>query len=151
MRIDADSVEDYLSKLPDDRADAMSRLVQLFRDHLPVGFEERLQYGMPSFVVPHRTYPDGYHCDPSLPLPFVSVGNQKRHIGLYHSGLYAMPDLLEWFTSSWPAHVPTKLDMGKSCIRLKRMDTIPYALLQELAVRVTPEAWVDVYEANVKQ
>lgn len=140
-------IADYLASLPPDRADAVRRLLDVFRVHLPPGFEETMAYGMPSFVVPHSRYPDGYHCDPSQPLPFISIGNQKRHVSLYHSGLYADPELMAWFETTWPEHVPTKLNAGKSCVRFTRMDRIPYDLIAELAGRVTVDDWVARYEA----
>jgi len=151
MRIDADSIDDYVAKLPDDRAEAVDALLRTHREHLPAGFGEGLEYGMPTFFVPHEQYPAGYHCDPARPLPFISIGNQKNHIGLYHMGLYAAPDLLSWFEAEWPKHVPTKLDMGKSCIRFKRVDRIPYDLIAELAEKMTVDEWIGVYERVVKR
>lgn len=151
MRINAKSVEDYVAQLPGERAEAINILLNVHREHLPSGFEEGLLYDMPSFFVPHERYPSGYHCDPSLPLPFISIGNQKNHIGLYHSGVYAVPELLGWFEAEWPKHVPTKLDMGKSCIRFKRVDRIPYDLVAELAEKMTVDEWIEVYERVVKR
>lgn len=151
MRIDATDATDYVDQLPPDRAQAVTRLLAVLREHLPTGFEETMQYGMPSFVVGKKMYPAGYHCDPDLPLPFVSVGNQKGHVGLYHMGIYAMPDVLAWFQDEWPRHVPTKLDMGKSCIRFKRMDRIPYELVGELAEKISPSEWILAYEARVRR
>ncbi|MDX1418321.1 MAG: DUF1801 domain-containing protein [Rubricoccaceae bacterium] len=146
-----DERDAYLEALPPERQDAVRRLLDTLRHHLPEGFEETMAYGMPAFVVPHSRYPDGYHCDPEQPLPFVSVANQKGHVGLYHMGIYADPDLLDWFQTEWPNHVPTKLDMGKACIRFKRMDRIPYDLVAQLAERVTPDDWIERYEAAVKR
>lgn len=144
------SVDEYLANLAPDRVEAMSTLMQTIRETLPIGFEERLNYGMPSWVVPHATYPAGYHVDPSLPLPFISVASQKRHIGLYHMGVYASPPLLEWFVAAYPQHVKTKLNMGKSCIRFTNIKTIPFALIGELCTKMSPEAWIEIYEGQVK-
>lgn len=147
MRIEASSVEDYLSKAPEDRQDALRRMRQILSDNLPSGFEERLSYGMPGYVVPHSVYPAGYHCNPALPLPFVSFANQKNFIALYHMGLYASEEDMAWFKARWDAKASGKLDMGKSCIRFKNPSKIPWALLEDLAQRVTPEQWIARYES----
>lgn len=147
MKIAAKSVDEYLDKAPGDRQEALHRLRNLLRDHLPEGFLECLSYGMPGHVVPHSLYPTGYHCDPTLPLPFVSFANQKNFIALYHMGLYASPEDMAWFQGQWNPSEHGKLDMGKSCIRFKNPAKIPWALLEELAQRITPEAWIDRYES----
>ena len=147
MRIEASSVEDYLSKAPEDRQDALRRMRQILSDNLPPGFEEGLSYGMPGYVVPHSVYPAGYHCNPALPLPFVSFANQKNFIALYHMGLYASEEDMAWFKGRWDAKAHGKLDMGKSCIRFKNPSKIPWTLLEDLAQRVTPEQWIARYES----
>lgn len=140
-----DDVLAYLDALEPERRAVMERLMDVIRTNLPDGFEEVMQYGMPSWVVPHSMFPDGYHVDPSLPLPFLSLGSQKRHIGLYHMGIYADEALLEWFTQEYPKHCSTKLDMGKSCIRFKNMAKIPDELVAELCTKMTPEDWIQRY------
>ena len=151
MHIPSSSVLDYLSKIPEDRQAPMEKLLNIFRDHLPPGFEEGLGYGMPGFSVPHSLYPNGYHVKPEVPLPFISVASQKNFIGLYHMGVYAMPELYSWWVEEYPNHAKRKLDMGKSCIRFKKMDDIPFALIEELAKKVTPEQWIEVYEREIKR
>ena len=150
MKVIANTVDEYIAAAPEERQEALRRIRALLSEHLPQGFEERLGYGMPAFVVPHDLYPEGYHCDPSLPLPFVSFANQKNFVALYHMGLYASPDDMAWFKASWDAKASGKLDMGKSCIRFKNMAKIPWALLVQLARRMTPEDWVARYEAAFK-
>ncbi|HEY5801515.1 MAG TPA: DUF1801 domain-containing protein [Burkholderiaceae bacterium] len=145
------AVEEYLANLPDDRRDAVSALRATLRTHLPKGYEETLGYGMLAYVVPHKTYPAGYHCDPKLPLPFLNVASQKNFIALYHMGLYADAGLLAWFQTEYPKHSKTKLDMGKSCIRFKKPDQIPLALIGELAAKMTPAQWIARYEASLKR
>ena len=140
-----DDVLAYLEALEPERRAVMERLMDVIRTNLPDGFEEVMQYGMPSWVVPHSMFPDGYHVDPSLPLPFLSLGSQKRHIGLYHMGIYADEVLLEWFTQEYPKHCSTKLDMGKSCIRFKNMAKIPDELVAELCTKITPHDWIQRY------
>ena len=147
MKIEASTVDGYLQKVPAERQPPMARLRALLRSNLPEGFEEVLSYGMPGFVVPHALYPKGYHCDPTLPLPFVSFASQKNFIALYHMGLYANEEHMAWFKASWDPAQWGKLDMGKSCIRFKNMDKIPWDLLSELATKITPQAWISQYEA----
>ncbi|MGX1931346.1 DUF1801 domain-containing protein [Flagellimonas sp. 2504JD4-2] len=150
MTIDAKTPDEYVSKLPEDRKEAVSKLRTTVRDNLPKGFEECISYKMIGYVVPHSLYPDGYHCDPKLPLPFINIASQKHFVALYHSGIYADKDLLDWFVGEYPKYVSTKLDMGKSCIRFKKMETIPYDLIAELCQKMTSDAWIALYEKNVK-
>ncbi len=151
MRIEADTVEDYISKLPEDRKDALMTLRHTILENIPSGFEERIQYSMPSFVVPLSLYPAGYHVTKDCPLPFISFASQKHFVGLYHMGIYADEGLLNWFTTEYPRHSKRKLDMGKSCIRFKKIDEIPYDLIAELVAKVTPEDWIKSYEKQVKR
>lgn len=144
-------VADYIDALSEERRGPMEELIDTIRGHLPEGFEERMSGGMPSWVVPHALYPPGYHVNPELPLPFISVASQKGHVGLYHMGLYASVTLMEWFVSAYPEHCKTKLNMGKSCVRFVNPKKIPYALIGALCERLTPGAWVSLYEAEVKR
>lgn len=150
MQSTAINPQEYLETLPDDRKLAMIKLREVILENLPGGFEETMSYGMLGYVVPHTLYPQGYHCDPKLPLPFLSIASQKNFVAVYHMGIYSSPELLEWFTSEYPKHVKTKLDMGKSCIRFKKMDQIPYKLIGELATKLTPQNWVEIYETVLK-
>lgn len=150
MRIEANNPDDYISKLPGDRQAAISGLRAIINDNIPAGFEETMSYGMIGWVVPHTTYPDGYHCDPKLPLPFLSIASQKNFVAVYHMGVYANTELYDWFVSEYPKHCKRKLDMGKSCIRFKKMEEIPYNLIGELVSKMTVEDWVSIYESNVK-
>lgn len=145
------SVKEYVEGLPEDRQAIIKKLQALIKKNIPKGFEEELSYGMIGYVVPHKIYPDGYHCDPKLPLPFLSLASQKNFIALYHMGIYAKPDLLEWFVSEYPKHCKSKLDMGKSCVRFKKMEDIPYALLEELMKKMTVQDWISCYEKNYKK
>jgi len=140
----------YLSTLPEERQLAMGRLIETIRANIPRGFEEAISYGMPGWVVPHTHYAAGYHVDPTLPLPFVSLGSQKNHIGLYHMGIYASPRLKDWFVQAYKTHSKTRLDIGKSCIRFKNVNNIPDDLVGQLCSRVTVEDWVELYESGIK-
>ena len=151
MKIEVTTVEEYLNQLPTDRKDAINKLREVILKNLPHGFVEEINYGMIGYVVPHSIYPSGYHCDPKLPLPFMNIANQKNFIGFYHMGIYSQSELHDWFINTWPNHSSQKLDMGKSCVRLKKIDEIPYELIGELTSKMTPEKWIDIYEAAVKK
>lgn len=146
----AQTPEAYLAELPDDRRAVMEKLRSAVLDNLPDGFEEVMNYGMLGYVVPHAIYPEGYHCDPKLPLPFMNLAAQKRFTAVYHMGIYSDPELMAWFQAEYAKQVPTKLDMGKSCIRLKNPKNIPFELIGELAGKMTPQDWITRYEAVVK-
>ncbi len=146
MQSKATTPEQYLSELPEDRKEAMLKLSNAIKENLPQGFEEVISYGMLGYVVPHSIYLSGYHCDPKLPLPFINLASQKNFIALYHMGIYANKNLESWFVSEYPKHVKTKLDMGKSCIRFKKMDDIPFDFIGELAAKVSVEDWISNYE-----
>jgi uncharacterized protein YdhG (YjbR/CyaY superfamily) len=145
------SVAEYINGLTDDRQVVIKKLQALIKKNLPKGFEEQMSYGMIGYVVPHKIYPGGYHCDPKLPLPFLSIASQKNFIALYHMGMYAKPELLDWFVAEYPKHCKSKLDMGKSCIRFKKMEDIPYDLISELANKMTVQDWISIYEKNYKK
>ncbi|ASS48289.1 MAG: hypothetical protein A3D31_19245 [Candidatus Fluviicola riflensis] len=146
MQSKATTVTEYMDSLPEERKAAMLQLRDTINENLPVGFKETIGYGMIGWVIPHSDYPAGYHCDPKLPLPFMNLASQKNFIALYHMGIYSNPELLAWFTNEYPKHCKTKLDMGKSCIRFKKMNDIPLELIGELAAKVTPEMWIEWYE-----
>lgn len=146
MKITALHVNDYINQIEQDRKEAFRKIHQTFEKNLPDGFESRMLYNMPSFVVPHSLYPSGYHCDTSLPLPFISIGNQKKYIAMYHYGLYSDESLKRWFIDSYSEHSKRKLDMGKSCVRFKYMDDIPFLLIEDLAKRISPMKYIELYE-----
>ena len=151
MQSTAQTPEEYLSVLPEDRKIVMSQLRNAIIDNLPEGFEEVMSYGMLGYVVPHRLYPNGYHCSPKLPLPFISLASQKNFIALYHMGIYSDKSLLEWFIGEYPKHTKMKLDMGKSCLRFKKVDDIPLSLIGELAAKMSVEEWITIYENNLRR
>jgi len=151
MTSDAKTPEEYISALPQDKKDAISKLRKIILKSLPKDFSETISYGMLGYVVPHSIYPDGYHCDPKLPLPFMSIASQKNFVGIYHMGIYANKDLYDWFVNEYPKHSNRKLDMGKSCIRLKKIEEIPYELIGELASKMTPNEWIKIYENAIKK
>jgi uncharacterized protein YdhG (YjbR/CyaY superfamily) len=151
MQFQANSPEDYINQVPEERQSVLQKLRAVINENLPDGFEEGIQYGMIGYFVPHNIYPGGYHCKPSEPLPFMSFASQKNSINLYHMGMYAKPDLYDWFVTEYPKHSQLKLDMGKSCIRFKKMEAIPFDLIAELASKITVKDWIDIYELNIKK
>lgn len=146
MQSKAATVEQYLAELPVARQQAMTKLRKVIKRNLPKGFKEGMGYGMIGYVVPHSLYPDGYHCDPKLPLPFMSLASQKNYISVYHMGVYAENDLGKWFAKEYAKLNIGKLDMGKCCIRFKNIEKIPYELIGELAGKLTPQEWISFYE-----
>lgn len=151
MTSTASSPKEYLDNLPEDRKEAVNKLRKIILENLPIGFEETMSYGMIGYVVPHRIYPEGYHCDPNLPLPFMSIASQKNFIALYHSGIYADEALHKWFTEEYSKHSKIKPDMGKSCIRFKKPEQIPYDLIAELCRKLSPEEYIALYLQTVKR
>jgi hypothetical protein len=151
MQSGAETFEEYIDSLAEDRKKAIAELREVIRKNIPKGFSEEMGYGMMGYVVPHSIYPDGYHCNPKQPLPFLGMASQKNFIALYHMGIYADPKLLEWFTQEYPKHVKTRLDMGKSCIRFKKPEQIPFKLIGELASKMTVKDWISLYEKNLKR
>ncbi len=151
MQSKASTPDEYFATLPEDRRDAMAQLRKVIKKNLPKGFQEVMNYGMPGYVVPHKNYPSGYHCDPKLPLPFLGLASQKNSINFYHMGIYADPKLLKWFTTEFPKHSKKKLDMGKSCVRFKKPEDIPFDLLGELVSKMSPQDWIALYEKNLKR
>ena len=147
MKSEAKTPKQYVDELPQERREPVEKLRKVIRKNLPKGFEEEMSYGMIGYVVPHSIYPKGYHCDPKIPLPFISIASQKNFIALHHMGLYADAELLDWFTQAHAKQVKTKLDMGKGCIRFKKPENIPYELIGELAGKLNPKEWINMYES----
>lgn len=150
MQSKATTVEEYLNSLPEERQAAMRQLRAVIMANLPDGFIETMGYGMMGYAVPHSLYPAGYHCDPKQPLPFMAMASQKNAISVYHMGIYADPELLNWFVSEFPKHSDRKLDMGKSCMRFKKPEHIPFALIGELVTRMSVNDWVALYERKFR-
>lgn len=150
MQSKAETPQQYIDELPEERKAVMKKLRKVILNNLPTGFEEVMSYGMIGYVVPHSIYPAGYHVTPALPLPFMSLASQKNNIALYHMTIYGDTKLKEWFTKEYSKQCKTKLDMGKSCIRFKKLEDIPFDLVGELAAKVSVEEWVKKYEKTHK-
>ena len=151
MQSTAKTPEDYINELPLDRKEAIQKLREVILKNLPEGFIEVMSYGMIGYVVPHSIYPKGYHANPKLPLGFMNIASQKNYIAVHHIGLYGSDKLTEWFTNEYPKHSKTKLDMGKGCLRFKKPDLIPFDLIGELAAKMTPLQWIEIYEELIKR
>jgi hypothetical protein len=151
MQSKAKTPDEYFDALADDRQAAMVALRKVIAKNLPRGFAEVMQNGMPGWVVPHSIYPAGYHCDPKQPLPFLGVASQKQYVAVYHMGIYADPALLEWFRTEYAKQADGRLDIGKSCIRFKKPDQIPMKLMGQLARKMTPKKWIELYERTMKR
>ncbi|MES2851262.1 MAG: DUF1801 domain-containing protein [Bacteroidota bacterium] len=149
MQSTATTVSAYLEEIPEERKDALKKLRETILKNIPKGFVEQMTYGMIGYVVPHSIYPNGYHCTPELPLPFISFASQKNFIAIYHMGIYANPELLNWFVTEYPKHSTQKLDMGKSCIRFKKANQIPFELIAELAQKMSVQEWITCYESQI--
>lgn len=141
------TVEEYLEVLTSDRREALEAIRKTILKNIDAPFEEGIQYGMIGYYVPHSVFPDGYHCDPKLPLPFGSIASQKKHIGLYFFCVYMDEDLQKWFVDAWKK-TGKKLDMGKSCVRVKTLEDIPLEVIAALFKRVKAKAFIKTYQAS---
>ena len=151
MNVIGKTVDEILTNLPSDRVEPFNKLHDVIIKNLPKGFEAAISYGGLGYVVPHTLYPAGYHCKPIEPLPFAGIASQKNSINFYHMGIYSDPKLLNWFVSEYPKHSKKKLDMGKSCVRFKKLDEIPYTLIGELMKKMSVKDWIGFYETTLKK
>lgn len=146
MQSKAVTPNQYVAELPEDRKEAIEKLRTIVKNNLPTGFEEVMSYGMLGYVVPHSIYPNGYHCNPKDPLPFFAIASQKNSINVYHMAMYMDKNLYDWFVSEYPKYSSKKLDMGKSCVRFKKNEDIPFELIGDLVSKITTEDWIAMYE-----
>ena len=142
------TVKAYIDALPEDRRKAIRKVRALVNKHLPKGYEEGIQYGIIGWYVPHRIYPDGYHCDPSQPLPYIGLASQKNYISLYLMCIYGDEKLRKQFEKDWAAS-GRKLNMGKSCVRFKDVDDVPFDVIGRAVAAVPVKDFIAFYEANV--
>lgn len=149
MKAAGKTVKEILMNLPADRKESFNKLHDVIVKNLPKGFEASISYGGLGYVVPHTIYPAGYHCKPEEPLPFAGIASQKYSINFYHMGIYANPELLKWFVTEYPKHSNQKLDMGKSCVRFKKFNEIPYKVIAELMKKISVKQWIEMYENNL--
>jgi uncharacterized protein YdhG (YjbR/CyaY superfamily) len=148
MKSSNQAITNYIDSLPEERKNAIESLRKIIKEYVPKGFEETFNYGMIGYVVPLSIYPKGYHCSSETPLPFINIASQKSHIAIYHMGIYAQPELLNWFTNEYTKLSKKKLDMGKSCIRFKKVNEIPYDLIKDLVTKMSVTEWIHLYEKS---
>ena len=151
MKANGTTVMDILSNIPYERAEHFNQLHDVIVKNLPNGFEAAISYGGLGYVIPHTLYPAGYHCKPIEPLPFAGISSQKNSINFYHMGMYSDPLLYEWFVTEYPKHSKQKLDIGKSCVRFKKLDDIPFKLIGELMRKMSAQEWINLYESKLKK
>ena len=149
MQSKATTVEQYLAELPADRREAIEAVRRVILANLDGGFQEGMQYGMIGYFVPHSIYPSGYHCDPKQPLPFTCLASQKNYMSLYLGCVYGNSALAKWFQNAW-AKTGKKLDMGKSCIRFKKLEDMALDVIGQVIARVTVKNYIAYYEAAIK-
>ncbi len=143
------TVSEYLKSLPDDRRRALEAVRRVIRKNLPKGYAEGIQYGMIGYYVPHSLYPDGYHCDPSQPLPYASLASQKKHMAVYMMGLYGDLRQDAWFRKAWAKATDARLDMGKCCVRFRKLEDLPLDVIGEAIARFPCKDYIERYEANL--
>jgi uncharacterized protein YdhG (YjbR/CyaY superfamily) len=144
----AKTVAQYLKELPADRRAALEELRKVFRDNVDEDIVEIMSYGMIGYHVSHEACPDGYHCDPKIPLPYAGLASQKNHMSLYMMGLYMDKDDVQWFEKAWKA-TGRKLDMGKACVRFKKIEDVPLEVVAEAIRRMPSPRYIHTYEANL--
>ena len=148
MQSKAKTVREYLASLPPEQREVVAAVRTVILANLDGGFQEAMQYGMVGYSVPHSRYPAGYHCDPKQPLPFAALAAQKNSFSLHLMGLYMNPSELKWFTQAWKAS-GKKLDMGKACVRFKKLDDVALDVVGEAFRRVSADAWIATYETSL--
>lgn len=151
MKTIGNTVEEIINNIPEERRPYFIKLHNIIVENLPKDFSAGISYGGLGYIIPHEIYPAGYHCKPVEPLPFAGLASQKNSINFYHMGIYLIPELLQWFEDEYPKHSKQKLDMGKSCIRFKKMEEIPYQLIGELMRKISAQEWIDLYESKLKK
>ncbi len=148
MQSKAKTVKQYLAELPKDRREALQAIRAVLLKNLPKGYEEGMQCGMIGYFVPHSVYPPGYQCDPKQPLPFAGLASQKNHMSIHLMSVYGDPELAAWFREAW-AKSGKKLDMGKSCVRFKKIDDVPLKVIGQVIKRVPVKKFIEYYESTI--
>ncbi len=150
MTSNAKTVEEYLANLPDDRRVAIQAVRKVILKNLPKGYEEGMQYGCIGYFVPHSIYPKGYHCDPKQPLPFAGLASQKNHMAVYLFCIYCDSKEESEFRNAY-LETGKRLDMGKSCVRFKKLDDLPLELIGKTIKAITVKKFTDQYESMLSQ
>jgi len=143
------TVSEYLQSLPEDRRAGLSAVRKVVLDNLPEGYAECMQYGMIGYVVPHSLYPAGYHCNPAQPLTYASLGSQKNHMALYLMSVYGHAETAKWFRKAWQA-TGKKLDMGKACVRFKKLEDVPLDVIGQVIARTPVKQYIATIENTLR-
>lgn len=151
MKSTATTPDQYIAELPQERKEVVQKLREIALSNLPIGYKEVMAYGMLGYVIPHEIYPSGYHCNTKLPLGFFFIASQKNSINLHHLGIYGDKELHDWFVTEYPKHSKLKLDMGKGCIRFKKLEEIPFNLIGQLLTKISVEMYIQMYEKALKK
>ena len=151
MQSTATTVQAYLDALPAERRVIIDAVHNVIRANLDPAYAEVMQYGMMSWVIPHSVHPPGYHCNPKEPVPFAALASQKNYVSLYLMGLYVgcketeETEELAWFQNAWAASGKKKLDMGKACVRFKKLDDTPLDVIGEAIRRMPAQRYLSTY------
>lgn len=155
MQSSAATPQAYLAALPDERRAILTAVRDVILANLDPQYAELMQYGMLSYVIPHSIYPVGYHCDAKQPVPFAAIASQKNHISLYLMGLYVgcagtdETNDATWFREAWTASGKKQLDMGKACVRVKKIDDVPLDVVGEAIRRMPTQRYLALYKATL--
>jgi uncharacterized protein YdhG (YjbR/CyaY superfamily) len=150
MKYEATTVDRYIESIPEKWKEPVSRIRSTIKESIPPGFEECISYGMIGYVVPLSRYPSGYHAKKGEPLPFINIAAQKDYVSIYHLGIYAKKEILDWFIDSYEKAMGKKPDIGKSCMRFRSEESIPYDLISELVKKIGVDEWISMYEKGHK-
>jgi len=148
MQSKATTVKSYLASLPPDRRAAMEAVRTVILKNLDNDYVENMSYGMIGYCVPHSVYPAGYHCNPKQALPFAGLASQKNYMSVYLMCTYGSASHLKWFQEAW-AKTGKKLDMGKSCIRFKKVEDLALNVIGESIRRVPAKAYIAEVESGL--
>lgn len=146
MQSKATTVAAYLASLPPDRRSAIEAVRKVLLANLDKAYEEMMVYGMIGYVIPHSLYPSGYHCDPTKPICFAGLASQKNHMAIYLMCVYGNVKEETWFRDAW-AKTGKKLDMGKACLRFKKIEDVALDVIGEAVKRVPAKKYLAAYEA----
>lgn len=150
MQSGAATVDEYLAELPEDRRQAISTVRDEILKNLPQGYEEQMIYGMIGYVVPFSLWPAGYHCDPKLPLTYAALASQKQHMAVYLMNIYMTNDSESWFISEYKK-TGKRMDIGKSCVRFKKLEHLPVELIGQAIARTSVQDYLDIYQQNLAE
>lgn len=146
----AKTVKEYLAELPEDRRNAIEAVRKTILENLPEGYEEIMQYGMVSYVVPLSLYPDGYLGKKDTPLPYACLASQKNHMAVYLMNIYGDKAAEKWFKEEYKKS-GKRIDIGKSCVRFKKLENLPLEVIGQAVARTPVKKYIELYEKSRKK